>query len=65
MNFNIEKVICFCFTVIILTVIGGIIHEDYRSYLLKKQANEVIKEAITRDYSSDHIKGLLNYKKSE
>jgi hypothetical protein len=45
-------------------VIGGIVHEDYRSYLLKKQANEVVKEAIMREYSSDHIKGLLNYKKS-
>ena len=63
MNLNIEKLICVCFTTLVLVIILCISYETHAKFLLNKQTNEIIKEAISKDYSSDQIKGLLNYQK--
>jgi hypothetical protein len=38
-------------------------YEAHTKFLLNKQTNDIIKEAISKDYSSEQIKGLLNYQK--
>jgi len=63
MNLNIEKLICVCFTALIIVLFSCMSYEAHTKFLLNKQTNDIIKEAISKDYSSDQIKGLLNYQK--
>jgi hypothetical protein len=63
MNLNIEKVICVCFTALMIVIFSGMSYEAHTKFLLNKQTNDIIKEAISKDYSSEQIKGLLNYQK--
>ena len=63
MNSNIDKVIFICFTALMIVIFSCMSYEAHTKFLLNKQTNEIIKEAISKDYSSDQIKGLLNYQK--
>jgi hypothetical protein len=63
MNLTIEKLICVCFTALMIVIFSCMSYEAHTKFLLNKQTNEIIKEAISKDYSSDQIKGLLNYQK--
>jgi hypothetical protein len=63
MNSNIEKAICVCFTALMILIFSCMSYEAHTKFLLNRQTNEIIKEAISKDYSSDQIKGLLNYQK--
>lgn len=48
---------------IVVTSLLGMALGDYLSYLSTKEKNETIRTAISKDWSMEHIQGLLNSRK--
>lgn len=61
-NNKLDWVITSIVGIVVISLLGMALG-DYLSYLSTKEKNETIRTAISKDWSVEHIQGLLNSKK--